>query len=109
MEKMDGPGLIDNRYLVDDTLKPQPMFTHPDRVDADIALFMLCFDRHDVYPVFTNPWFNDTLVPAVKSYEAYRSKAFGLMIEYTKQIKAPDWRLAFTEWYTRRTRSKVTS
>jgi Thymidylate synthase len=98
-------GLSDNRYF-DSAMKPLPMFQFPDHIDQDIRIFMDCFDNRDLYPAFVNPWFNDTLVPAIQSYLAYRSEGWGAAVVYLPQIKALDWRVAFTEWYMRRNNAK---
>jgi len=92
----------DHRYLDDPEIKPQPMFTHPDYIDEDIGEFMENFDQGTVYPTFNNPWFNETLVPLVRSYQFYRAEGADQAMIVAAVMKATDWRTAVTEWYERR-------
>jgi len=99
---MDKEG-VDNRYFMDYSVTPLPMFRYPDHVDDDIADFMNCFDNQEVaYPKFLNPWFNENLVPAVLSYQAFRDKRLADALSLAAKIRATDWSIAFTEWYLRR-------
>lgn len=93
----------DNRYEVDQTITPSPMFRYHEHIDADIADFMAWFDAEEVAcPMFLNPWFQETLVPAVLSYRVFRKEGGAAAARAAARVKATDWSVALAEWYMRR-------
>lgn len=85
-----------NHYC--DRLQPVPMVTHPDAFYDDLEMFLANPGHHNVN--IKNEWFLHTAVPV---YTSWRHRDFNDL----KQIEAPDWQRACTEWVCRRLGGKV--
>jgi thymidylate synthase len=95
--------ILDNRYTsADPAPKPLPMFTEPAYIDEDIHAFMKAFYEHRADIEFHNPWFLNTLIPAMGAHEAWKRKDYKNALLVAGSIEAPDWRIACEEWIERR-------
>src|SRR5262249_50511577 len=94
-------GFDDDRY--DEQLIPLPMFNKPNFIDSDISVFMNKYQqKKNLSDSYENPWFNNTFSKAMTAHELYKKKDYDGAMLVAKEIAAPDWKVACTEWLLRR-------
>lgn len=92
--------LNDDRY---DYMKPMAMFTDPETIDEDIGKAIHCVEDQDFfYNSFTNKWFKNTFMNAMEAHSLFKEKLWQTALAKAKEIEAPDWRSACSEWIQRR-------
>ena len=101
--------LMDDRYSIDKTIKPIPMFKDVEHIDDDFDLFYswtrnaIEDDTIDIDPhLFHNEWFPTVAAPTIMAFRAYKKKDFKGGLALAKEIMAPDWQMACYEWIQRR-------
>ena len=50
---------------------------------------------------FVHPWFNDVAQPMYKAWDV-RKNGLGTGLDYVREIKADDWKIACEQWILRR-------
>lgn len=95
--------LSDNRYIRHSS---RPLVDVPEAFDAEVRTVLAAYETgfadDGLVEGLGNSFLERVVVPALRAHSEYREKSWGLCKEYLDCIRAPDWRVAMTEWIDRR-------
>jgi len=94
-------GLFDNRYL-SDKIPTIPLVDDPTTFDEEVVLVL----NHANRGKMQNKFLSETVAPALRAHACWKSGR--LPDTELSRIAAEDWRIACTEWITRRQQSRAT-
>jgi len=99
--------LHDDRYF-SHRFKTRPVFTVGEKADEDVIEFMSwhdeCYRTESDVPLrhCENDWFCEVAQPVVRSHRLWRDGQKIRAVAAANEIQSEDWRVACTEWMTRR-------
>lgn len=97
------PNAVSDPYVTQEFEPTMPLHSgNTQEFDEDVAMLL---DENVTFGL-RSPWLRKVAVPVMKAHQAYRDKANGERFENAQacvaQIRAHDWRLACSEWLSRR-------